>query len=343
MLKKRHAALAATALGWLTATATAFADSDGSNRADGHAPIGVMGDHTHEAGEFMFSYRFMTMQMNGSRDGTDQLSVADVFAQNPTFVATPTDMTMNMHMLGAMYAPTDWLTFMAMGSYVTKTMDHVTRMGGAFTTESEGFGDTRISGLIGLIDTPAHKMHLNAGISVPTGSIDEEDATPMGVVVLPYPMQIGSGTVDFVPGLTYRGRSGALTWGAQYLGTFRSGDNDAGYTLGDRHDVTAWLAYGWSDWVSSSVRVIGVSQGAIDGADPRIQGGAPPFGVQTADPLNQGGDQIDIGLGLNFAVPHGTFAGQRLAIEGSVPVFRDLNGPQLETDWMLTVGWQASF
>ncbi|MEL7333685.1 MAG: hypothetical protein AAFN12_15670 [Cyanobacteria bacterium J06560_2] len=29
------------------------------SRPDSHAPIGVMGDHTHEKGEFMLSYRYM--------------------------------------------------------------------------------------------------------------------------------------------------------------------------------------------------------------------------------------------------------------------------------------------
>ena len=29
-----------------------------------HAPISVMGDHTHKKKEVMFSYRFMKMQMN---------------------------------------------------------------------------------------------------------------------------------------------------------------------------------------------------------------------------------------------------------------------------------------
>lgn len=43
-------------------------------RPDGHAPIGVMGDHTHKTGEWMFSYRYMQMHMDGNRDGTDHFS-----------------------------------------------------------------------------------------------------------------------------------------------------------------------------------------------------------------------------------------------------------------------------
>jgi hypothetical protein len=33
----------------------------------------------------------------------------------------------------------------------------------------------------------------------------------------------------------------------------------------------------------------------------------------------------------------------RLALELGAPIYQDLNGPQMETDWMLTVGWQKAF
>lgn len=39
---------------------------------DDHAPLGVMGDHVHNAGEFMVSYRFSRMSMEGNRDGTSE-------------------------------------------------------------------------------------------------------------------------------------------------------------------------------------------------------------------------------------------------------------------------------
>ncbi len=35
------------------------------------APIGVMGEHQHKAGEMMLGYRFMTMNMQGLQSGTD--------------------------------------------------------------------------------------------------------------------------------------------------------------------------------------------------------------------------------------------------------------------------------
>lgn len=74
-------------------------------RPDGHAPIGVMGDHLHGAGEIMLSYRYARMRMSGNRTRTEHQSKGDVFDEG--FVITPTDMDMQMHVIGVMWAPTD--------------------------------------------------------------------------------------------------------------------------------------------------------------------------------------------------------------------------------------------
>ena len=75
-------------------------------------------------------------------------------ANRPNLRIVPTDMRMDMHMIGAMYAPVDWVTLIARGSYVTKEMDHVTYRGGmgtsrlgGFTTSPEGIGDITVGGL----------------------------------------------------------------------------------------------------------------------------------------------------------------------------------------------------
>jgi hypothetical protein len=75
--------------------------------------------------------------------------------------------------------------------------------------------------------------------------------------------------------------------------------------------------------------------GEINGRDANIV--AP---VQTADPNNYGGEQIDLKFGLNLIVQTGWMRGHRLAIEGGIPLMQDLNGPQMEMDYTLTVGWQ---
>lgn len=315
----------------------------------------------HKAGEWMVSYRFMHMDMGGNRIGTDDVSPQEIVTtipniffgmpgQPPTLRVVPTDMGMDMHMFGLMYAPADWLTLMAMGNFVSKKMNHITFQGGMGTTElgtfetrSSGLGDTSLTGLLRLFDDGNNHVHLNAGLSVPTGSITKSDQvlTPMGMtptVRLPYAMQLGSGTVDLNPGITYTGESGSLAWGAQYVGTLRLGENSQGYSFGNQHNVTAWGSYLWDDWISTSFRLAGQMQGKIDGQDPNIV--AP---VQTANPDFYGGKRIDALIGINLAGQEGFLRNKRLAIEVGAPIYQDLNGPQMETDWTVTLGVQAAF
>ncbi len=328
--------------------------------ADSHAPIGVMGDHMHHEGEWMFSYRYMYMDMEGNRIGTDEVSPEEIVTtvpnrffgspmQPPTLRVVPTEMEMHMHMFGAMYAPSDSVTLMAMLMYHEKTMDHITFAGpagttrlGTFTTETRGMGDTKLSALVRLFENDTHHVHLNAGFSLPTGDNKKTDAvlTPTGatpILRLPYPMQLGSGTIDLLPGLTYTGKHDRFGWGAQYMGTVRTG-RDEGYSLGDEHEVTSWFSYRWRSWLSTSMRVAYQYRAEIDGIDPNIV--AP---VQTADPDNYGGDIVNLYFGLNLAGQDGLLRGHRIAMEAGIPLHRDLNGPQLETDLSITAGWQFAF
>lgn len=330
-----------------------------ASTAAGHGPIGVMGDHMHRQGEWMLSYRYMHMNMDGNRIGTSSVdpdtivtTIANPHAGPPTLRVVPTEMTMDMHMVGAMYAPTDWLTLMVMGMWLEKEMDHITYAGavgtnilGGFTTDSDGWGDTRLTALYRLYETPRNNLHLNLGVSLPTGSITEQGQVlaPTGarpVLRLPYSMQLGTGTYDLLPGITYYGNDGGKwSWGAQFNAEIRLEDeNDESYSWGNKTQMTAWGAYEWEKWVSTSLRLTMSDMDEIDGQDPLIT--AP---VQTADPDNFGGNIIEAGFGVNFIVPRGPLVDHRFAVEANVPIHRDLNGPQLETDWTITLGWQYAF
>ncbi|MDR4507017.1 MAG: transporter [Candidatus Brocadiaceae bacterium] len=304
------------------------------DRPDAYAPIGVMGDHTHEAGTWMFSYRYMHMDMDGNRKGTDQSTDKEVLQD---FMVVPTSMTMDMHMFGAMYSPSDKLTLMTMIPYIEKKMRHKNRMNKRFTTMSEGIGDLQFSALYDLYHFGRHHFLLNGGISLPTGSIDEEDDTPMGQnQQLPYPMQLGSGTFDLLPGVTYLGHTDNWSWGVQTMGTIRTGDNDNHYTLGNRFALTNWIARRISSHLSSSFRIAAETWGNIKDEDPELN----PKVAPTADADRRGGTQVDLFLGLNFKAPKGFFDGHRLSVEAGSPVYQNLDGPQLETDWRVTAGWQ---
>jgi len=318
-----------------------FADTQHKHvdKASAHAPIGVMADHRHSKGEFMLSYRFMDMQMEGSRIGRDRVSdrsIVGTGAAPGEFMVVPTEMPMRMHMLGGMYGLNDKVTLMAMVSYLDNSMDHLIRNGRTFTTESSGLGDTKVGALIGLLNNESHRIHVTLAASLPTGSTDERDDTPAQEnAFLPYPMQLGSGTYDFLPSMTYTGSSQSVSWGAQASITIRTGENDESYTLGDRFATTAWLSKDLSSSISASIRLNYQDWDQIDGANPVLN----PRMIQTADTSLQGGQRLDGSFGVNFLFK----SGHRLAVEYSLPISQDLNGPQLETDSVLSVGWQKAF
>ncbi len=345
------------------------------DRPDSHAPIGVMGDHLMEKGQWMVSYRLMNMHMDGMRSGSDDLTPEQVgvmpnalagetmrmgylldgsprlMSVPPTYRVVPLEMDMRMHMLGTMYGFSDDVTAMVMFNYIEKEMTSVTYQGMAGTTaigeysgETSGIGDTQVAALIRLGNNETHHFHLNAGISLPTGSITESGYVfaPFGEVVdidrLGYNMQLGSGTVDLMPGVTYTANKGDTSWGAQAMATLRLYDNKEDYRLGNVFDATAWAAQRWLSWMSTSARISAKSEAGIKGRDLVITGGSPVF-----DPANSGRDEVKVLLGVNFLGTHGWVKDQRLAFEIGAPVYENVDGVQMSQEWAATLGWQTAF
>ncbi len=315
------------------------------NGASAHAPIGVMGDHVHKAGEWMLSYRHMDMAMDGLLDGDDQVAASAVTGTMMApgrYMVAPEKMHMHMQMLGLMYAPSDRVTLMAMLPHKDLSMDHVTRMGVRFTTKSSGWGDLKVGGLISLFQSEDHRhnLHLNAGVNLPTGSIDAKDDTPaLADAKLPYGMQLGSGSYDLLPGVTYQAYLGAYNLGAQLTAVLPTGRNDNDYRLGNSAALSAWVTRHASEAFAYSLRVTAESQGKIDGRRSDLN----PAMVTTADADNYGGDSVSLSWGINSYIPSGALQGHRLALEFTLPVYQQLNGIQLEREPCLSAGWQLAF
>lgn len=313
-------------------------------------PIGVMGAHTMAKGHVMLMYTPMFMKMDGSRIGTRRVSPEEIvttvpnrFGPAPTLRIAPEEMSMEMHMFSAMYGITDSISVMLMSSYVEKRMTMITFAGmtGAnrlAVTEgsTEGIGDTTVALAFKLWQGHGHRINGTLGVSIPTGSIEETGrmTMPNGMMMemrSAYGMQLGSGTYDLVPSLTYLGNAGRLGWGAQVKARVALEDeNDEGYRWGNLYEATAWLSYKLTDGLSGTARLAASTQDEIHGQDPNIGG---PF--QGTYPEFYGGERIEAFLGLNGHIPlgHGTMA--RIGIEAGVPLYQNLNGPQLERDWSL--------
>jgi Putative MetA-pathway of phenol degradation len=346
------------------------ADSDHTGTgplADTHAPAGVMFDHMHKAGEFMVGFRHAYSSasgdmLHGSDKAGDQEIIDNGCKPNKCSMV-PSDMAMNMYMLDIMYAPTDWVTLMVMPMYMSHdmimrplqssmsamghmdhmdhmemddTMAHGGHMGGSHSHGTEGWGDTIFGPELRLAHGPDYHLQFAPMFSAPTGNVDYK----MNGAFTHYMMQLGSGTWDFIPSITYTGRADRVTWGAQVLGVVRlEEENDSGYQLGDVFQATGWGSYRLANWISASIRGLYTEQGKIEGHYNGPHGHASPPDLQ----FNYGGRFWDIGFGINTVVPSGTFKGLRLSAEWLQPVGEDVNGYQLERDGTLWANASMAF
>jgi hypothetical protein len=334
------------------------ADQHIGDRGHGrHAPAGIMFDHAlHNAGDFMVGYRYMYSDQSGSMLHGDRAAkdaaIINHGCASTTCSSAPTNMTMHMHMLDLMYAPTDWLTLMLMPQFVDMAMnirelegapedpDSHQHGGGGHATG--GVGDTGIYAIGKLFDKPGHHINLSLGVSAPTGDIGVKlrDAHQQGDQFIHYGMQLGSGTWDFKPAITYTGELDRWSWGVQASGTKRiENKNSSGFAFGDIFQSTAWGGYNLTDWLSASIRGVYTVQGAIKG---EFNNSHPTDGPQD-HPANYGGRYWDVGFGLSAAVPSGDLQGNRLSFEWLQPVYTDFNGYQVERNGALSATWSYMF
>lgn len=303
-----------------------------NSRVDGHAPIGVMRDHMHGKGELMFSYRYSYMKMNDLQQGSDKISRQEVL-QN--YMMAPLKMHMQMHMFGAMYGIGDEFTIAASTSVVSKEMKMINRMNRVSENEVSGFGDSKINGFFRIITNQNHHAQFNLGVSIPTGSIKETSANNAR---LPYKMQLGSGSFELLPGITYSGFQNSFSYGAQANATFRLDTNNLGYKLGDIYNFTSWIAKKLNPTFSVSSRLNYTITEAIEGRDKALVVMTPPANASFSS-----SKKLDLLFGINFMSQGGIFKGHRLAIEAGAPIYQKVKAIQMVNEYQITAGWQKTF
>lgn len=338
-----------------------------------HGPAGVMFDHMlTKAGDVMVGYRYMYSRqagdiLHGTQTVADRAIVNNGCGKGADRCrTTPTYMNMSMHMLDIMYAPTDWLNLMLMPQFMDMEMnlrnldgappvrpgDHIHTGTGHATG---GVGDTGMYAMIKLFDMPFDQhLHFTLGFSAPTGDVDLKLRRTHRIDegFIHYGMQLGSGTWDFKPSLTYTGKLARWAWGAQVSGTQRIEDkNESGFAFGDIFQSTAWGGYSITPWLSASIRGVYTEQGKVSGQFNPTQGTVNGNLVSNVNPKSgpmdfpsSYGDRFwDVGFGLNVTVPSGELAGNSLGVEWLQPVETDVNGYQLDREGALSATWSIPF
>jgi len=309
--------------------------------------------HGHPKGGWMLSYSFMHMKMKDNLMGSTKVSDEKVFVD---YLMSPQSMRMDMHMIMFMYGLTGRLSLMAMGSYINSSMDMnmlpgtMHMHGGSMemasnstnmNMTSSGFGDTKLWSIYKLLNGESSSLVISLGVNMPTGSISVDGGNdPMfHGQRLPYMMQLGSGSVDFMPGLTYLKKSKKFAWSVQALSVLRPMDNKFGYHYGNEVNLNAWTAYQIRPFLSASLRAEGFNCGSVSGSDKKIYYAMEP----DADPRNYGGTKLNLHAGLNFYLDKGIFKETKIGVEFGAPVYQKVNGIQLAYSHMLSAGITKSF
>ena len=307
------------------------------------APAGVMGAHLHKKGEWMIGMRSMHMEMDGLRDGTKRISTSEGHAGG--YMVVPKDMTMQMHMLDLMYGLNDDWTLTLMVPWVRYSMNLHRRMTmGMMTMEenfkvrNEGLGDIKLGSIFRAYEDNQRQILLGLTLNLPTADLEAESNTPVSEDMrLGYPMQIGSGTWDFIPSIVYNRFFDNWSWGTKLSSTIHTGTNSEGYRRGDTLE--------WNLWGSKALNHVFALNGRIQfkawedyhGKDDQLAMMSSMNPV--ADPHLRSGKNASVFGGFTWQ----SSKNSKIQFEAGIPFYQEIDGPNLETDVVVNLNYLLTF
>ncbi|NOG82773.1 MAG: hypothetical protein HND49_02975 [Planctomycetes bacterium] len=314
-------------------------------KCGGNMPLNIPGGGTAEPHEFRIKTNLNWMRMVGLRRGTHNRSRTDALKQ---YAIVPKYMDMFMSNLSVGYSFSDRFFVGVMGMYMNKDMSMINRANRKTRMQSQGIGDSMImtKTLIYADDHlfPTNQVSILLGVSIPTGSIDQDERGGL----LPYSMQLGSGTFDPFVGMLYEGSMTPFWWGVNVSYLSRLYENYKSYNLGDKFQFDLYGMYQIRHNLVAELQFNGKYVGDIEGQAREIEQGGTghmmgnpnrPFGSNLFDPDNYGGTTLDVRMGLQWQPFHNQILNAQIAF----PLFQNLHGTQLEQDFTATISYYVEF
>jgi hypothetical protein len=312
-------------------------------------PLNIMGGGIPETHEYRFKISEMYMSMDGLRDGTDEKSTSDLGPSTAAgkFRGVPKSMDSYMTMLGGAYSFTDNFAAMIMGGYVRNTMS-MTTTAGDYDMFSQGLTDTKLIGKYRFYHddnlAPTKQLSVVGGLAVPTGRITIKNTNhptkTMRGKLLPLGMQPGSGTWDPILGLTFQKSADPFWMGANFITTQRWGLNDQDYKKGSEYALDLYVMRQFNEKALASFQLNGKAWGDYsdepktgkeNGDCHAMLNSTRDWMTPLCDPTNYGGVNLHATVGMQFQPVPLHVAELNL----SLPLYQNLNGPQLQSDFML--------
>lgn len=311
------------------------------------APLGVFGADMPAKGKLVLAITPMWANLSGQLIGTRGVSSDYIAATVPWWVdptkklrLVPQNIAVAAQTGVISYGLSDRLAVTVTASIAEKRLEALTYKGPSGATplgrsypDTFGLSDFTTSAVYRVYQDEVHRIQVNLGFAYPfsfnTARFDllQPDGTMQNIRAF-YGMQPGSGTFDIMPGVVYAGNIGQWSWGLSYRGRLPLAKNPENWKFGDLHEFNGWAGYTLVPGLTTTFRVSGATQGQISGFDREIIGRAVP-----TNPAFYGGQRVEI---FGGGVISGKFVGldaASIALEAGLPVYQNLNGPQISKDW----------
>ncbi len=342
---------------WMTSIQEMHSEKDGYQAGSSIVPNSQVGPG------FYPGYLFGQSNNGGVGGG-----IGSPFPSKYPYMMWAPRMTMDMFMFMGMYGVTDNLTVMVMANYQSMNMPMNMDMGnqpcnpatncyfsGYRTISAQapmvtaGLGDTQLYGIYKIYNDRTYgSVTGTLGINVPTGSTTQAIMMMGNTFRAPYDMQLGAGTFNLMPALTYSWLSPNGLWnlGTQVSGNIPLGTNN-GWAYGNSYKILGWVQRAFGESLTAYTRWTFTDTAQIRGQDANISClnfPCDPFYVWNwspmpdADPHNYGGQVLMGFLGADYKYGKMSFGA-----EIGLPVYQYLNGLQNRNRWQVTTGVLARF
>lgn len=334
------------------------------------APMGMFGVDMPAAGKLALSITPVFANLSGIKMGTRTVSNEYIVTTVPFFLnprqtvrIIPQNIAVATQIVGLNYGVTKDFALCLTVGMIEKNLNALTFKGtsgilplGRSLPGTTSLADSTLSGIYRIYQDDIHRIQISLGFSFPTANY----AATFSNFLLPtgiranirgfYGMQPGTGTFDILPGVIYAGYLGPWSWGLGYRGRFPLAPNTLGYSWdyllayrltfplgptpsggyrwGDLHEFNGWFGYTWTPGLTTTFRASASTQGPIRGFDPEIRGAAVP-----ANPAFYGGQRVELFGGATVSGKFIGYENATVAVEAGLPVYQNLNGPQIMKNW----------
>ena len=299
---------------------------------DQRPPATILGGTFYEKGNWALSIQYSQINLLGLRKGTDPIDVIQLKNQ---FDLIPISQVKEEYGLELLSGFSERMTFFLYAPYVQNTLMAWAKNPNfedgyeQVTQTSKGVGDFQMGLIYDAVPTRNWDVHLHYTISFPTADFNQASTIGLlGRKILPYGMQLGSGTIDMKPGLSIVRYWRSWRFGHHSAATFRYDQNDKGYALGPDYKSSLWVSKSWTPYWSTAFRISGSYLSGIVGSHADIDADLSPDTAASS----VGYKRVNMGVSSNFVFNFWKFKGVSCDIEYLRPSYQNMAGIQLHLE-----------